>query len=143
MTTSEREGGTWLDKSGDLTVEGNTYDSGPPPVLPPSLDAAWKAAEDALPEGGRLHLQRRAEAETITLDNGRTWVARQGRDPGAYEAWATGQSRSLGFAYAATPAEALQALATKLRDRAQEASGAPTGTRAICSAPCEAAPPHE
>lgn len=68
-----------------------------------TLDEAWAEAEAALPAGGRLHLQQRANAETIVTDRGQTWVARQGRAAGAYEAWATTSSVSLGFAYADTP----------------------------------------
>lgn len=82
------------------------------------LDAAWAEAEAALPKGGRLHLQRRAEAEEIEMADGQKWVARQGRAAGAYEAWATDSSKSLGFAYDATPAAALRALAAHLRENA-------------------------
>jgi hypothetical protein len=83
-----------------------------------ALDAAWNEAEAALPDGGRLHLQRRAEAEAVLMDDGQTWIARQGRAPGAYEAWATDRTKALGFAYDATPTAALRKLAAHLREPA-------------------------
>jgi hypothetical protein len=78
------------------------------------LDEAWREAEAALPEGGRLHLQQRAGEETVEMEDGQTWVARQGRPAGAYEAWATNRSVSLGFAYGDSPVAVLRALAARL-----------------------------
>jgi hypothetical protein len=78
------------------------------------LDEAWREAEAALPEGGRLHLQQRAGEEAVEMEDGQTWVARQGRPAGAYEAWATNRSVSLGFAYGDSPVTVLRALAARL-----------------------------